>query len=97
MSKSLNIHQENLNDLFKCYLRVQLGEAPLVKTAANVFQELCYSYRDQLTAGIICAGWDRRFGGQVRKWQILLMLFFSFKSICFLIEGFQHPTWGNVH
>ncbi|KAI9562933.1 hypothetical protein GHT06_010389 [Daphnia sinensis] len=44
---------------------VQLGEAPLVKTAASVFQELCYNYRDQLTAGIICAGWDRRHGGQV--------------------------------
>ena len=48
-------------------IRVQLGEAPLVKTAASVFQELCYNYRDQLTAGIICAGWDRRHGGQVEK------------------------------
>ena len=47
------------------YFRVQLGEAPLVKTAASVFQELCYNYRDQLMAGIICAGWDRRHGGQV--------------------------------
>lgn len=46
--------------------RVQLGEAPLVKTASSVFQDLCYNYRDQLMAGIICAGWDRRHGGQVR-------------------------------
>jgi 20S proteasome subunit beta 1 len=54
--------------LLNCFIfnRVQLGEAPLVKTAASVFQELCYNYRDQLTAGIICAGWDRRHGGQVR-------------------------------
>ena len=37
----------------------------MVKTAASVFQELCYNYRDQLMAGIICAGWDRRHGGQV--------------------------------
>ena len=48
------------------YFRVQLGEAPLVKTASSVFQDLCYNYRDQLMAGIICAGWDRRHGGQVR-------------------------------
>lgn len=51
--------------LYDIVFRVQLGEAPLVKTAASVFQELCYNYRDQLTAGIICAGWDKRNGGQV--------------------------------
>merc|ERR1712126_50490 len=44
---------------------VELGEAPEVKAAATVFQNLCYNYRDQLVAGIICAGWDRRQGGQV--------------------------------
>jgi len=44
---------------------VELGEAPEVKAAATVFQNLCYNYRDQLVAGIICAGWDRRNGGQV--------------------------------
>ena len=42
-----------------------MGEPALVKTAASVFQDLCYNYRDQLTAGIICAGWDKRHGGQV--------------------------------
>lgn len=45
--------------------KMQLGEEPLVKTAATIFQDLCYSYRDQLSAGIICAGWDERSGGQV--------------------------------
>ena len=48
-----------------CFCRIELGEEPLVKTAASVFQDLCYGYRDQLSAGIICAGWDRRKGGQV--------------------------------
>ena len=42
-----------------------MGEEPLVKTAASIFQDLCYNYRDQLSAGIICAGWDKRKGGQV--------------------------------
>jgi len=45
--------------------QMQFGEEPLVKTAASIFQELCYNYRDQLSAGIICAGWDRKHGGQV--------------------------------
>ncbi|XP_071451234.1 proteasome subunit beta type-6 [Hetaerina americana] len=44
---------------------IELGEPPLVATAANVFRELCYNYRDTLTAGIIVAGWDKRKGGQV--------------------------------
>jgi 20S proteasome subunit beta 1 len=45
--------------------KMQMDEEPRVKTAAAVFQDLCYSYRDQLSAGIICAGWDKRLGGQV--------------------------------
>lgn len=44
---------------------MEIGEPPLVKTAANVFREMCYNYRDSITAGIICAGWDKREGGQV--------------------------------
>jgi len=44
---------------------MEIEEEPLVKTAATLFQRLCYNYRDQLTAGIICAGWDRKVGPQV--------------------------------
>lgn len=44
-----------------------MNEEPLVKTASKVFQDLCYQYRDQLTAGIIVAGWDRQHGGQVKN------------------------------
>ena len=46
-------------------MRIQMNEEPRVKTAAKVFQDMCYSYRDQLSAGIIVAGWDRKQGGQV--------------------------------
>jgi hypothetical protein len=35
--------------------------------AANVFRDMCYNYRDQMVAGIIVAGWDKRDGGQVRN------------------------------
>ncbi len=36
-----------------------------MKTAANIFRRYCYEYREKRTAGIICAGWDEREGGQV--------------------------------
>ena len=45
--------------------KVQMGEEPLVKTATTVFQDLCYNYRDQLSAGIIVAGWDKKLKGHV--------------------------------
>lgn len=37
-----------------------------MKTAAMLFRNLCYERRDEASAGIICAGWDEREGGQVR-------------------------------
>lgn len=45
---------------------IELDELPLVHTAASLFKEMCYRYREDLTAGILVAGWDRRKGGQVR-------------------------------
>jgi 20S proteasome subunit beta 1 len=45
--------------------RMENNTEPTVHAAANVFRDICYNYRDQLTAGIICAGWDERNGGQV--------------------------------
>jgi 20S proteasome subunit beta 1 len=45
--------------------KMEIGEEPMVSTAATLFGQLCYNYRDQLSAGIICAGWDRKLGGQV--------------------------------
>ncbi|KAK0166795.1 hypothetical protein PV327_004278 [Microctonus hyperodae] len=45
--------------------QMELGTQPLVETAANVFREMCYNYRDSLVAGILVAGWDERKGGQV--------------------------------
>uniref|UniRef100_A0A8C8S5Q1 Proteasome subunit beta n=1 Tax=Pelusios castaneus TaxID=367368 RepID=A0A8C8S5Q1_9SAUR len=44
---------------------IELNEPPLVHTAASLFKEMCYRYREDLTAGIIVAGWDCRRGGQV--------------------------------
>ncbi|KAL8176977.1 UNVERIFIED_CONTAM: Proteasome subunit beta type-6 [Gekko kuhli] len=44
---------------------IELDDRPLVHTAANLFKEACYRYREDLTAGILVAGWDKRKGGQV--------------------------------
>ena len=40
-------------------------EHPTTQTAAALFQELCYANKDQLSAGMIIAGYDQRHGGQV--------------------------------
>ena len=47
------------------FYEMEMNEPPEVNVAANVFRDMCYNYRDQLTAGIIVAGWDKRLGGQV--------------------------------
>lgn len=55
-------------DYVKFYLqmhKVELGGYPLVKTAASLFQTICYQNKDALMAGIICAGWDEIKGGSV--------------------------------
>ncbi|UXI21648.1 hypothetical protein NH340_JMT07591 [Sarcoptes scabiei] len=47
------------------FYEMETGEPATVKIAANLFRDMCYNYRDSLTAGIICAGWDAREGAQV--------------------------------
>jgi len=54
----LELHSTELNDL------------PKVKTAAALFHQLCYNNKNNLQAGIIVGGWDKRSGGQV--WNISL-------------------------
>jgi 20S proteasome subunit beta 1 len=47
------------------FLEIERGEKAPVHTAAYLFKEICYDYRDQLSAGIIVGGWDKEKGGQV--------------------------------
>lgn len=49
--------------LFLDFHKMELGEKPSVRTAASIFRELCYNYRDTLVAGILVAGWDKKDGG----------------------------------
>jgi len=41
------------------------GSPPPVATVAGLFEKLCYENKDQLSAGIIVAGWDADSGGAV--------------------------------
>jgi 20S proteasome subunit beta 1 len=57
-----------LSDIVSYYLdnhAIELGGDPKVHTAATLFQELIYTNKDRLMAGIIVAGWDKKLGGQV--------------------------------
>lgn len=44
---------------------VEMGRPAKVQTAAFMFKEILYEYRDSLTAGLIIAGWDEVKGGQI--------------------------------
>jgi 20S proteasome subunit beta 1 len=42
-----------------------MNEPPLVRVAANCISRMIYQYRDDMMAGMIVAGWDKKLGGQV--------------------------------
>ncbi|XP_071780594.1 proteasome 20S subunit beta 12 [Centroberyx gerrardi] len=44
---------------------IQMESPPQVMAAASVLKELCYKTKDELQAGFITAGWDRKKGPQV--------------------------------
>uniref|UniRef100_A0A8C6UAB6 proteasome endopeptidase complex n=1 Tax=Neogobius melanostomus TaxID=47308 RepID=A0A8C6UAB6_9GOBI len=44
---------------------VQMESQPQVIAAASVLKDLCYKNKDELQAGFITAGWDRKKGPQI--------------------------------
>eukprot|EP00695_Tsukubamonas_globosa_P003310 TRINITY_DN565_c0_g1_i1.p1 TRINITY_DN565_c0_g1~~TRINITY_DN565_c0_g1_i1.p1 ORF type:complete len:237 (-),score=71.18 TRINITY_DN565_c0_g1_i1:84-794(-) len=57
-----------ISDYVKNYLgqhSVELGDLPAVRTAAKLFQQLCYHNKGNLLAGIIVGGWDKKDGGSI--------------------------------
>ncbi|XP_059900010.1 proteasome subunit beta type-9 [Gadus macrocephalus] len=44
---------------------MELGEDPLVCSAATLVKNISYQYKEELSAHLIVGGWDRRGGGQV--------------------------------
>mmetsp|Transcript_46585 Transcript_46585/g.93250 ORF Transcript_46585/g.93250 Transcript_46585/m.93250 type:complete len:220 (+) Transcript_46585:26-685(+) len=55
-------------DIIRLYLQMhslEINKEPEVPTAANLLNQVCYSNKDRLMAGMICAGYDERNGGKV--------------------------------
>ncbi|KAJ1480320.1 nucleophile aminohydrolase [Baffinella frigidus] len=55
-------------DILRMYLgmhSLEQGGQPETPVAANILNQLCYNNKNNLMAGMICAGWDKRNGGQV--------------------------------
>jgi len=44
---------------------IETNRPPTVQAAANIFQDIVYTNKDRLLAGIIVGGWDKRNGGSV--------------------------------
>ncbi|KAG7219335.1 hypothetical protein INR49_003453 [Caranx melampygus] len=45
--------------------QLDIGEDPQVLSAATLVRNISYKYKEELSAHLIVAGWDRRDGGQV--------------------------------
>ena len=57
-----------LTDYVKFYLQqweVESGRPATVKVAAHLMRKICYQNKDNLSAGVIVAGWDPVSKGQV--------------------------------
>jgi 20S proteasome subunit beta 1 len=57
-----------ISDYVRMYLDMhesELGRSADVLTAATLFAQMIYRNKEQLSAGIICGGWDRAHGGSV--------------------------------
>ncbi|XP_040180851.1 proteasome subunit beta type-9 [Rana temporaria] len=55
-------------DMVNYYLEVhsmELDTAPLVVAAANLVKGVSYKYKEELSAHLLVAGWDKKNGGQV--------------------------------
>lgn len=46
---------------------MEIGEDPQVRSAATLVKNISYKYKEELSAHLIVAGWDRRDGGQVSE------------------------------
>ncbi|XP_078074033.1 proteasome subunit beta type-9-like [Mustelus asterias] len=44
---------------------VEIEDAPLVQAAATMVKNISYKYKEELSAHLIVAGWDRKLKGQV--------------------------------
>lgn len=55
-----------LSYLMSPHVSIEIGEDPQVLSAATLVKNISYKYKEELSAHLIVAGWDRKDGGQVR-------------------------------
>ena len=78
------------------WYEIEFGQPPPVHTAAHLFKNIGYEYRDQFSAGLIVGGWDKEKGGQVYSvWGFPFQVFGwnSLVSHFFFILG---PHWRCI-
>lgn len=69
-------------DLYLVYLcmsvylcnSIEVEEDPLVRSAATLVKNISYKYKEELSAHLIVAGWDKRGGGQVSDKLLIWMV-----------------------
>lgn len=69
-------------DLYLVYLcmsvylcnSIEVEEDPLVRSAAMLVKNISYKYKEELSAHLIVAGWDKRGGGQVSDKLLIWMV-----------------------
>lgn len=66
VTHSLYDYENRRPMMFALNFSVELGEDPLVRSAATLVKNISYKYKEELSAHLIVAGWDRKKGGQVR-------------------------------
>ena len=48
-------------------MSIELGNFPPVKSAASIMREIIYNNKNNLSASMICSGWDPYLGEQIYK------------------------------
>uniref|UniRef100_A0A8C8JWY7 Uncharacterized protein n=1 Tax=Oncorhynchus tshawytscha TaxID=74940 RepID=A0A8C8JWY7_ONCTS len=72
---------------------IEVGEDPQVRSAATLVKNISYKYKEELSAHLIVAGWDKKGGGQVSHYIGILYLL-GIQQLLFLGEWHLSGTWG---
>lgn len=78
------------------WYEIEFGQPPPVHTAAHLFKNIGYEYRDQFSAGLIVGGWDKEKGGQVYSVWGFPFQVFGWNSLVSHFVLFQVPIGGAL-
>ena len=78
------------------WYEIEFGQPPPVHTAAHLFKNIGYEYRDQFSAGLIVGGWDKEKGGQVYSVWGFPFQVFGWNSLVSHFFLFQVPIGGAL-